>query len=581
MKTNSVKVLWSAFYAFYQFAPARQTIVLFLMLAQGLSAGVGLLFILPLLQIVGIDMGGTYQGVAATATWFFETFDLKLKLPHLLVIYVVIVAIIASSRFFLAINTTILRQRYVNYLRNDMYRQLLHSSWPFIVNNKISDFIHCLAGQVQAIGLASYLMLNLLSQVILSLIMAGLAFLLSWQISLIAIGFAFVLFCLLLPLNRVILGSGQHQLLNFKAVFQILTEQLSSLKMIKSYASEAYHADKLAEVSDLLEVQQVRLTKMNAITQWVYIVGAAISFSGFFYISQVLLDVTLPTILLLLIICSRLLPQLMNIHKTYQQLLHQVPAFEDVHKMKKEFAKVQEAPVGKASIPMLEREIKLANVTFGYPGKDSPVFCDFSLEIPKNQTIALVGPSGAGKSTLADLIAGLLAPEQGGVYCDDQLLDNEYRLAWRSRVAYVTQEVYLLHDTVRANLTWVRPGIGEEILWQVLKMAAADTFVANLPQGLDTVVGDKGVRLSGGERQRLALARALLAQPQLLILDEATSAVDSDNEQKIIEAIKSLRGKLTIIIIAHRKSTLAHVDRCVNLEECCERAGEQMLRESV
>ena len=179
--------------------------------------------------------------------------------------------------------------------------------------------------------------------------------------------------------------------------------------------------------------------------------------------------------------------------------------------------------------------------------------------------MALVGPSGAGKSTVADLIAGLLIPDKGKIYCDSILLEGDQRLAWRRGLAYITQEVFLFHDTVRSNLSWVQPEASEEELWAMLELAEAAEFVKRLPEGIDTVIGDRGVRLSGGERQRLALARALLSRPQLLILDEATSALDHENEQKIQQALQHMDGKLTIIIIAHRETSIQHVKQRIEL----------------
>ncbi len=178
----------------------------------------------------------------------------------------------------------------------------------------------------------------------------------------------------------------------------------------------------------------------------------------------------------------------------------------------------------------------------------------------------MTGPSGAGKSTLADLIAGLLIPTSGTISCDDISLEGEIRSAWRKNIAYITQEVYLFHDTIRHNLSWVKKDVSDTTIWKMLESAAAAEFVTRLPQGLDTVIGDRGIRLSGGERQRLALARALLSQPQLLILDEATSALDHENERKIQQALEQLQGKLTIIIIAHRKTSIEHVDHLVELK---------------
>jgi len=180
---------------------------------------------------------------------------------------------------------------------------------------------------------------------------------------------------------------------------------------------------------------------------------------------------------------------------------------------------------------------------------------------------ALVGASGAGKSTLADLTLGLLTPNTGRVLVDGEPLTGDRLAAWRNSIGYVPQEPFLFHDTIRANLLWARPDATEEDLRVVLRAAAAEEFVTRLPQGLDTVVGDRGVRLSGGERQRLTLARALLRRPTLLVLDEATSSLDHENERLVQEAIAKLHGELTLVVIAHRLSTVQQAEQVVVMGE--------------
>jgi ATP-binding cassette, subfamily C, bacterial len=162
---------------------------------------------------------------------------------------------------------------------------------------------------------------------------------------------------------------------------------------------------------------------------------------------------------------------------------------------------------------------------------------------------------------------GLVAPSQGTIFIDGKPLAGELFTNWRSSIGYVPQETFLFNDTIRGNLLLVKPGSEERELWEALRYAAADTFVQALPDGLDTTVGDRGVRLSGGERQRIALARALLRKPTVLILDEATSSLDRENEQRILDAIEGLHGELTMIIIAHRLSTIRRADSIVVLEQ--------------
>jgi ATP-binding cassette subfamily C protein len=162
---------------------------------------------------------------------------------------------------------------------------------------------------------------------------------------------------------------------------------------------------------------------------------------------------------------------------------------------------------------------------------------------------------------------GLLKPDQGHILVDGRAVYLYGNAAWRQGISYVTQETFLFHDTVRANLLWARRDASEAELQQALCLAAAEEFVAGLPQGLDTVLGDRGVRLSGGERQRLALARALVRRPTLLILDEATSALDGANEQRIHQALATLHGRLTIVLITHRLSTVRMADRILVLDD--------------
>ena len=561
------RILWRAFKDFYGFAPLKQTVIVGLTLLQSLTAGIGLLFIIPLLQLIGLDKGATSKaGIANAANRLFEQMSIELTLFNILLSYVLIIGSIASLRSFLAVLSSEVQQSYISNLRLQLYRGLLHTRWQFIVDNKMSDFLHSLSSQVSAIGFAAHLMLTFISQIILSLIMVTLVLLLSWQMALLAAACGAVLLLLLLPLNQRIHGSGKSELAGYKGLFQMLSEQLGSLKMIKSFASEDHYAQQLGVLSDTLELQQLRLTKMNAVTQWVTTVGSVIGFSLVFFVSSNVLSISLGTIFLLLVVYSRLMPQLSGLQRTYQQLLHRVPALDDVNGLFQACGQAQEYFNPHTVCPELHHQIQIQGVSFQYNQSVSPVFQDLSFTIAKNQTLALVGPSGAGKSTLADLIAGLLAPDQGHIYCDDVLLSEDLRPAWRRRVAYVTQEVYLFHDTVRANLTWVAPRVlMDDDLWNVLKLTAADDFVAKLPKGLDTIIGDRGIRLSGGERQRIALARALLSQPQLLILDEATSALDQENEQKIQTALERLQGTLTIVIIAHRETTLRHVDKRIDL----------------
>jgi ATP-binding cassette, subfamily C, bacterial len=216
--------------------------------------------------------------------------------------------------------------------------------------------------------------------------------------------------------------------------------------------------------------------------------------------------------------------------------------------------------------PLLTRAVRLERATFTYGDQARPAVDGVTLAIPVSETTALVGPSGCGKTTVADLVTGLLSPTSGRILIDGVELNAERAGQWRSRIGYVAQDTFFFHDTVRANLKWAAPGASDAVLETAIRAAAAD-FLFQFPEGLNTVIGDRGTRLSGGERQRFALARALARQPELLILDEATSALDPANERKVLDAIDRLRGSMTILLITHRLWTLGRVDTIHVMED--------------
>lgn len=216
----------------------------------------------------------------------------------------------------------------------------------------------------------------------------------------------------------------------------------------------------------------------------------------------------------------------------------------------------------------LENEIYVKDITFSYPNTNKHIFEDADVVIKKYESVAFVGSSGAGKTTLADIIIGLLKPEKGTVYVDGADV-FECLAAWHSAIGYIPQMIYLMDDTIRANIVFGLPEeeIDDEKVWEALEKAELAEFVRELDEGMYTQIGDRGVRLSGGQRQRIGIARALYMEPDVLILDEATSALDNETEATVMESIENLQGKTTLIIIAHRLTTIQNCDKVYEVED--------------
>ena len=210
---------------------------------------------------------------------------------------------------------------------------------------------------------------------------------------------------------------------------------------------------------------------------------------------------------------------------------------------------------------MFTSEINVKNIVFSYLETNRPVINNLSLDIKKNTAVAFIGSTGSGKTTLADIILGLLEPQEGQILVDGMAI-NSNPLSWHNLVGYIPQNIYLIDDTIRNNVVFGIPESEEteENIWKALESAQLSEFVRELDHGLDTVVGERGVRLSGGQRQRIGIARALFLNPEILILDEATSALDNETESAVMTAIEQLKGNRTLIIIAHRLSTIKNCD---------------------
>lgn len=536
--------------------------------------GIGIYMIVPMLSIIGVfQMNLDEVPLVSSLFAFIESSSIELNLPVVLAIYVMIVggqALLQRSQMVL--NSRIL-QGFVRSLRTETYQGLLGAKWEFFLRKRKSDFHHVMVNELGRVSYGTSLFLQMVTAVIFTVIQIGLAFWLSPLLTAVVLisGGVLALFSRKFIKKAGHIGDKTSEL--SQSYFAGISDHFNGIKDIKSNRLERSHIGWFNNMSKELESNVVQLVRVNSLSQFIYRISSITLIAGFVYLALEVFHTPAEQLILVVLIFSRLWPRFIGIQSNIEQLATNLPAFKAMRKLQQEYEQEKELTLSGSSDGakpfQLQEGIECRQVNYRYDPKE-PVFAlrDINVYIPANRMTAIVGMSGAGKSTLIDMLMGLIQPERGQVLIDGVTLrDEKQLLSLRSAIGYVAQDPFLFNASIRDNLKLVDPDAEDAELWNALKFSVSDEFVRMLPQGLDTVIGDRGIRLSGGERQRIVLARAILKRPSILVLDEATSALDSENERLIQEALDRLKGSMTIIVIAHRLSTIRHADQVIVIEQ--------------
>lgn len=549
-------------------AGARLWLAVTLLMLIGVLEGSGLLMLVPLLHAIGLDHGGQSFGLPNSVAALLEKNRLGGALPTLLATLVTIKAAQACLRAWSGTLNLKIETDFVCFLRDRFYRAMIQANWLYLTRQRNSDLTQTLLVELTTVGFGTRQMLTFLSALLVAFVQIAIAFSLSPAMTTVALGAGATVGLGLHRFRRDSYELGRIGQGKRAEMAAAVSEHLAGMKIAKSHGRETQHLDHFQRAMRAIVDHTLRLQHIGALTGIWLEVGAVVALSVFVWFAVDVGHVDTARLLVLVFVFTRLLSHFTSLQNLWHQMTQALPSFVSAEEQRKRLITAAEPP---PPTPVqrfdLHNGVRVEGLSFKYdPAQPATALHHLDLLVPARQVTAFCGPSGAGKSTLADILLGLLSPTAGRVLIDNIPLSGDRLHHWRQSVGYVPQETFLFHDSVRANLLWAQPGATESALREALRSAAAESFVDRLPNGLDTIVGDRGVRLSGGERQRLALARALLRRPTFLVLDEATSSLDTHSERLVQDAIDRLHGELTIVLIAHRLSTVRMADRIVVLE---------------
>ena len=492
--------------------------------------------------------------------------------------------IVISLSFFLIV-VYIIKNIYITFQYNVQYKFIfnnqrrlavkmmnsyMHQNYLFHVSRNVAELQRNVTEDVNGFYTVVLNVLQLVAEVSVCVVLV--IYLMSTDIMttivIAALIFIFAVFFGII-FKKVLVKKGQeNRQVNIQLTKWVL-QSFSGIKEIKVMNKEKFfldNYDKTYKRFTVLQRQQTMLSFISRPTmETMCICGLLITVVVKMIWFQEDIANFIPALSVFAIAAFRMLPSFNRISGYLSAIMFNKPAVDVLYGDLKEIDELKTASEEKAkyevTIQKLSNGIDVKNISFQYPNADKQVIRNLSMHIEPNTSVAFIGASGSGKSTLADIILGVLEPQTGTIEVEG--IDIKKNLnGWHQCLGYIPQTIYLMDDTIRANIAFglEKKQIDESSLWDAVKEAQLESFVKSLPQGLDTVIGDRGVKLSGGQRQRIGIARALYSKPVVLILDEATSALDNETEREVMEAIDGLRGTRTLIIIAHRLTTIKNCD---------------------
>jgi len=555
--------------------PLHSIIMIIALLLAGVLEGVGLSMLLPILGIaVGTkpdsgklpaeSTGAADSMLERLVADGFSALGMSPTVGVLLIIFIATMTVKSALMLLAKKQVGYTVARVATDLRLEMLRALLVSRWQYFLKQPLGSLANSMATESARASKAYMHGVIMIAESIQAVIYGIIAFLVSWKVSLISLAAGFIIVFMLRRFVKKSRRAGVRQTDLLKSLLTLLTDTLQSIKPLKAMAreniSDLLLEQKTKHLNKALQKQVLNKEFLKAFQEQLIMVVLAVGL----YAMLMYWHLPLASVIVLVLMVSIFLKKLSKVQTRYQEMVVLESAYwslmDSIQTMKRE----REVLTGHQA-PALKRAIHLKHVDFAYD--DHQALQDVSLTFPAGRITSIVGPSGSGKTTIVDLVTGLLRPQQGEVWIDDTPLAQVDLIGWRRMIGYVPQETLLLHDTVMNNITLGDPTLSAKDVEEALRAAGVWEFIKSKPNGMQSIVGERGGKLSGGQRQRIAIARAIVHKPKLLILDEATSALDPESETAICDTLLQLNGKLTILAISHQAAIVKIAEKAYRVKD--------------
>lgn len=512
--------------------------------------------------------------------WFYDRLHMQSTDELIIWIAVLIIGIYIFKNLFLVYMYN-LQYRFSYYgkkqMQNTLMKYYIGQDYTFFLNLNSSELIRNINTDPEMFYTAVLNTLQLVSELGVSVVI--IIFLMVTDVT-ITLGVAASMVVLLLimskVLKRILEGYGNDRRVYSASMLKCMQQAFGGIKEIKIANREEYFERDFEKQNDVYTYVIKQNAFLSALPKPILEALAIVGLMAMIIVkiaagnadNQHFIEV----LAVFAVAAFKLLPSVNRIASYYAAVIHNGVVIDKIRGEYREMAENHDAmeraraKKENGQKVSLDQEISVEHMAFTYPNMEDAVLKDVNVKIAKNSSVAFIGPSGAGKTTFVDLILGVLTPQEGVIKADGVDIQSGLR-SWHEKIGYIPQSIYMLDDTIRNNIAFgAKDGVDDAKIWEALKQAQLDDFVREMEDGLDTVIGEAGVRLSGGQRQRIGIARALYRRPEVLVLDEATSALDNETEAAVMEAIENLQGKMTMLIIAHRLSTIRNCDVVYKVE---------------